>query len=155
MVDERLPIFLESMIDAENAIVKSVEESLEELGNYAVEAALKGISLDSLKHAMLYGSALAILTESRTPLDETQLDRQRELVKRHITMEERVIARLEEMIPRVENDKISFNLKTIIADERRHHKVLLNVQELLVRGETVTEEDWWDAVWGDVPGLWA
>ena len=155
MVDERLPIFLESMIEAEKAIVKSVEESLEELGNYAVEAALKGISLDSMKHAMLYGSALAILTESRTPLDETQLDRQRELVKRHITMEERVIARLEEMIPRVENEKISFILETIIADERRHHKVLLNVQDLLVRGETVTEEDWWDAVWGDVPGLWA
>ncbi len=155
MVDERLPIFLESMIEAEKAIVKSVEESLEELGNYAVEAALKGISLDSMKHAMLYGSALAILTETRTPLDETQLDRQRELVKRHITMEERVIARLEEMIPPVENEKVSFILETIIADERRHHKVLLNVQELLVRGETVTEEDWWDAVWGDVPGLWA
>jgi rubrerythrin len=155
MVDERLPIFLESMIEAEKAIVKSVEESLEELGNYAVEAALKGISLDSMKHAMLYGSALAILTESRTPLDETQLERQRDLVERHITMEERVIARLEEMIPPVENEKVSFILETIIADERRHHKVLLNVQELLVRGETVTEEDWWDAVWGDVPGLWA
>jgi rubrerythrin len=155
MVDERLPIFLESMIEAEKAIVKSVEESLEELGNYAVEAALKGISLDSMKHAMLYGSALAILTETRTPLDETQLERQRDLVERHITMEERVIARLEEMIPPVENEKVSFILETIIADERRHHKVLLNVQELLVRGETVTEEDWWDAVWGDVPGLWA
>ncbi|TEU12399.1 ferritin-like domain-containing protein [Candidatus Bathyarchaeota archaeon] len=155
MVDEKLTIFLESMIEAEKAIVKSVEESLEELGNYAVEAALKGISLDSMKHAMLYGSALAILTETRTPLDETQLERQRDLVERHITMEGRVIARLEEMIPRVENEKVSFILETIIADERRHHKVLLNVQELLVRGETVTEEDWWDAVWGDVPGLWA
>lgn len=155
MVDERLKIFLESMIDAEKAIVKSVEDSLSELGNYAVEAALKGISLDSMKHAMLYGSALAILTETRTPLDETQLDRQRELVERHITLEERVIARLEEMIPRVENEKVSFLLKAIIADERRHHKVLLNVHELLIREETVTEEDWWDAVWGDVPGLWA
>ena len=143
------------MIDAEKAIVKSVEDSLEELGNYAVEAALKGISLDSMKHAMLYGSALAILTQTRTPLDETHLDAQRELVEKHITMEERVIAQLEEMIPRVENEKVSFILKAIIADERRHHKLLLNVQELLVRGETVTEEDWWDAVWGDVPGLWA
>ncbi len=155
MVDERLPIFLESMIDAENAIVKSVEDSIEELDNYAVEAALKGISLDSMKHAMLYGSALAILTETRPPLDETQLDAQRELVKRHISLEEQVIARLEKIIPQVENEKVSFILKVIIADERRHHKVLLKVQELLVRGETVTEEDWWDAVWGDVPGLWA
>ena len=155
MVDEKLTIFLESMIEAEKAIVKSVEESLEELGNYAVEAALKGISLDSMKHAMLYGSALAILTETRIPLDEGKLDRQRELVERHIAMEEEVITRLEAMIPEVENEKVSFILETIIADERRHHKVLLNVQELLVRGETVTEEDWWDAVWGDVPGLWA
>ncbi len=142
------------MIKAEKAIVKSVEDSLEELGNYAVEAALKGISLDSLKHAMLYGSALAILTETRLPLDEGKLDRQRELVERHIAMEEEVITRLEAMIPEVENEKVSFLLETIIADERRHHRVLLNVQELLVRGETVTEEDWWDAVWGDVPGLW-
>jgi rubrerythrin len=155
VVDERLTIFLESMIDAEKAIVKSVEGSLEELGNYAVEAALKGISLDSMKHAMLYGSALAILTETRLPLDEGQLNRQKELVKRHITMEERVIAQLGEMIPRVENEKVSFILEAIIADEKRHHKVLLNVHELLIRGETVTEEDWWDAVWGDVPGLWA
>jgi len=154
MVDERLTIFLESMIDAEKAIVKSVEDSLEELGNYAVEAALKGISLDSMKHAMLYGSALAILTETRLPLDEGKLDRQRELVERHIAMEEEVITRLEAMIPEVENKKVSFILETIIADERKHHRVLLNVQELLVRGETVTEEDWWDAVWGDVPGLW-
>ena len=142
------------MIDAEKAIVKSVEDSLEELDNYAVEAALKGISLDSMKHAMLYGSALALLTETRTSLDEAQLDRQRELVKMHINMEERVIARLEETIPQVENEKVSFILRAIIADEKRHHKVLLNVQELLVRGETVTEEDWWNAVWGDVPGLW-
>jgi rubrerythrin len=104
---------------------------------------------------MLYGSALTILTKTRTPLDEAKLDRQKELVERHITMEERVIAQLEETIPRVENEKVSFILEAIIADERRHHKVLLNVHELLVRGETVTEEDWWDAVWGDVPGLWA
>lgn len=154
MSDEKITIFLESMIKAEKAIVKSVEDSLEKLGNYAVEAALKGISLDSMKHAMLYGSALAILTETRLPLDEGQLDMQRELVERHIAMEEEVITRLEEMIPEVENEKVSFILKTIIADERRHHRVLLNVQELLIRGETVTEEDWWDAVWGDVPGLW-
>jgi len=154
MPDEKITIFLESMIKAEKAIVKSVEDSLEELGNYAVEAALKGISLDSMKHAMLYGSALAILTETRLPLEEGQLDMQRELVERHIAMEEEVITRLEAMIPEVENKKVSFILETIIADERRHHRVLLNVHELLIRGETVTEEDWWDAVWGDVPGLW-
>ena len=58
------------------------------------------------------------------------------------------------MIPGVENEKVSFILNSIIEDERRHHKVLKRVEELLVRGETVTEDDWWDAAFGDVPGLW-
>lgn len=154
MSDETLTSFIESMIKAENAIVKSIEDAVEDLSNYAVEAALKGISLDSLKHAMLYGSALSLLNGARSSLNEDQLDKHRDLVKRHISMEERVIAQLEKIIPQVNNEKVSFILNAIIADERRHHKVLLNVQELLVRGETVTEEDWWDAVYGDVPGLW-
>ena len=145
---------MEKMIKAENNIVKSVEDAVENLNNYAVEVALKGISLDSLKHSMLYGSALSLIKGVRAPLDEDQFDKHRELIERHISMEERVIVQLEEMIPQVKNEKISFILNAIIADERRHHKVLLNVQELLVRVEVVTEEDWWDAVYGDVPGLW-
>jgi rubrerythrin len=79
---------------------------------------------------------------------------QRDLVARHIAMEERVIARLEEMIPGVESEKVSFILNAIIEDERRHHRVLKRVAELLIKGETVTDEDWWDAAFGDVPGLW-
>jgi rubrerythrin len=91
---------------------------------------------------------------ARPTLDEGQLDVQKDLVARHIAMEEQVILRLEEMIPGVENKKVLFILNTIIEDERRHHRVLKRVEELLVKGETVTEEDWWDAAFGDVPGLW-
>jgi hypothetical protein len=30
----------------------------------------------------------------------------------------------------------------------------LSLDEIIVRGEAVTEGDWWDAVWDDVPCLW-
>jgi rubrerythrin len=142
------------MVGAEEEIVRSVEGSMVDLQNYAVRSALKGISYDSLKHAEMYRSAADLLSEPRPALDERQLDVQRDLVAKHIRMEEKVITKLEKMIPEVENEKVSFLLEAIIEDERRHHKVLKRVEKLLIQGETVTDEDWWDAVWGDAPGLW-
>ena len=146
--------FVEGMVRAEEAIVRSVEASVGGMKNFAVRSVLRGISYDSLKHAEMYRSAAELLTEPRPSLDEGQLDEQRALVARHIRMEEEVIARLEEMIPGVENEKAKFLLDAIVEDERRHHKVLKKIEELLVRGETVTDEDWWDAAYGDIPGLW-
>jgi len=153
-MSEELKRFLKGMVKAEEEIVRSVESAVGDLKNFAVRSVLRGISYDSLKHAELYRSAGELLSEPRPALDEGQLDVQRALVERHIAMEERVIARLEEMIPGVDNEKVSFILNSIIEDERRHHKVLKLVEELMVKGETVTEEDWWDAAFGDVPGLW-
>jgi ABC-type phosphate transport system ATPase subunit len=153
-VSDKLKRFFASMVKAEEEIVRSVELAVGDMKNFAVKSVLRGISYDSLKHAELYRSASELLSEVRPTLDEGQLDVQKDLVARHIAMEEQVILRLEEMIPGVENKKVLFILNTIIEDERRHHRVLKRVEELLVKGETVTEEDWWDAAFGDVPGLW-
>lgn len=153
-MSEELVSFLKGMVEAEEEIVRSVESAVGDLKNFAVRSVLRAISYDSLKHAEMYRSAGELLSEPRPALDEGQFDVQRALVARHIAMEERVIARLEEIIPGVESEKVSFILNAIIEDERRHHRVLKRVEGLLVRGETVTEEDWWDAAFGDVPGLW-
>ncbi|NIN68367.1 MAG: hypothetical protein GTO63_27405, partial [Anaerolineae bacterium] len=106
------------------------------------------------KHAEMYQSAIALLTSSSAALNEEQLDLQRKVVERHIQMEEAVIKQLEARMPGVENEKLELLLNAILLDERRHHKLLKTLLDILVRGETVTEGDWWDAVWGDVPGLW-
>jgi hypothetical protein len=153
-MSEELVRFLKGMVKAEEEIVRSVESGVRDMKNFAVRSVLRGISYDSLKHAEMYRSAGELLSEPRPALDEGQRDVQTTLVEKHIAMEERVIASLEEMIPGIENEKVSFILNAIIEDERRHHRVLMRVQELLIKGETVTEEDWWDASFGDVPGLW-
>jgi fructose-1,6-bisphosphatase/sedoheptulose 1,7-bisphosphatase-like protein len=69
-------------------------------------------------------------------------------------MEAAVIKELEKRLPSVENEKVELLLKAILLDEHRHHKLLKTLLQILVRGEAVTEGDWWDAIWGDVPGLW-
>jgi hypothetical protein len=36
-------------------------------------------------------------------------------------------------------------------DEKRHHELLKEILEILVKGETITESDWWDVLWKNVP----
>jgi rubrerythrin len=154
-MSEEFSEFLEKMIEAEKAIVKSANDSVKDNKNFAVKTALKAISYDSLKHAEMYRTAKLLAAGKLPALKEKDLERQRIIVERHIRMEEDVIKELSKMIPQTKNEKIVFLLKLIIEDEKRHHKVLRGIQEVLVRGETVTEEDWWDVMWRDVPGLWA
>ncbi len=153
-MSEDLVEFFEDQIELENSIVKSVNDTLEELDNEAVQMALRGISLDSSKHADMYRSGIAFLTKSTKPLNEEMMEKQRKVIERHIKLEEAVIDELEKKLPTIENKKLELLLKAIMADEKRHHKLLTNLHEIIVKGETITEGDWYDAIWGDVPGLW-
>ncbi|MCW4051258.1 MAG: hypothetical protein NWE89_16155 [Candidatus Bathyarchaeota archaeon] len=146
--------FLENQISLENQIVRSVSDALEKIDNEAVSMALRGVSLDSSKHTEMYRSAIALLTRSSAALSEKQLEIQKTVIESHIKMEETVIKQLEVRLPSVENEKVALLLNAILMDERRHHKLLKTLLEILVKGETVTGGDWWDAIWGDAPGLW-
>ena len=153
-MSDKLLKFMENQISLENKIVKSIKDSADKIDNEAVSTALLGISLDSKKHAMMYRSAINLMTTSSAALNQEQLDLQKKVVNDHIKMEEAVIKELEKMLPTIENEKVELLLKAILQDEVRHHKLLKTLYEILIRGEAVTEGDWWDAVWGDVPGLW-
>jgi len=123
MIDD-IVSFLENQIKLEKKIIESAKNSLNSINNEAVKAALKGVSLDSEKHAEMYRSAINILNASSAPLNEEQLELNKKLVSNHIKMEEAVIQQLEKRINDVENEKVKLLLKTILQDEYRHHKLL-------------------------------
>jgi rubrerythrin len=147
----KLVNFLNDQIRIENKIVDSLRSSLVEMENPAVKGVLKGISLDSAKHAEMYASAINLLTSVPPALTQEHLDKQRELVEKHIRMEAELIEKIGEALPSIENDKVKLLLNAILLDEKRHHQLLKEVLEILVRGETITEEDWWDILWKNVP----
>jgi len=148
---DELVVFLEEQIKIENKIVESLNSALLEIGNPTVKGVLKGISLDSVKHAEMYASAIKLLTKVSQALTQENLDKQRELVEEHIRIEAELIERISEVIPSIENEKVKLLLNAILLDEKRHHELLKKVLEILVRGETITEEDWWDVLWKNVP----
>jgi bacterioferritin (cytochrome b1) len=84
-------------------------------------------------------------------LTEGNLDKQKELVKKHIELEVKVIQKLREIIPLVQNEKVKLLLNAILEDEKRHHDLLQKVLNILVKGETITDKDWWDVMWENVP----
>ena len=148
---DELVTFLNEQITIENKIVDSLKNSLVEIKNQAVKGVLKGISLDSVKHAEMYEAAIKLLTDVTPALTQEHLDKQMVLVEKHIRLEAEIIERIEKVIPNIENEKVKLLLKGILTDETRHHKLLMDILKILVRGETITEEDWWDFQWKDVP----
>jgi rubrerythrin len=143
--------FMKKQILNENEIVKSVNDGIKNIKNPPVKAVLKGISLDSVKHAELYASAITLLTTTSQAMTQENLDEQRELVEKHIKLEADLIKKLEKEMPTIENKKVVFLLNSILMDERRHHAMLKELLEIIVRGETITEDDWWKLLWEESP----
>jgi rubrerythrin len=148
--DELVDLF-KKQIKIEQTIVDSAKEGISEIKNPAVKGVLNGISLDSLKHAQMYSSAITLLTSVPQALTEGNLDKQKELVKKHIQLEVEVIQKLREIIPSVQNEKVKLLLDAILEDEKRHHDLLQKVLNILIKGETITDKDWWDVMWENVP----
>jgi len=148
---EKLIGFMKKQIENENAIVESVTEGTKNIKNPPVKAVLKGISLDSTKHAELYSSAITLLSTASQAMTQDNLDEQREIVEKHIKLEADLIKKLEKELPTIENKKVAFLLNSILMDERRHHAMLKTVLEIIVRGETITEDDWWKLLWEESP----
>ncbi len=59
--------------------------------------------------------------------------------------------RLNYVIAKTRNEKVKFLLESIASDEKRHHDLLNKIMSTVVRGETITEGDWWDFLWRNVP----
>jgi rubrerythrin len=149
--DSNLLEFIKSQIQVEKKIVDSIEKALVDMKNPPVKGVLKGISLDSVKHAEMYEAAYTLLTETSQALKQEDLDRHRAIIEKHITLEAELIGKIEAVVPTVENKKVRLLLNAILADEKRHHALLKGVLETIVHGETITEADWWKMLYEDVP----
>ncbi len=148
--EKELVAFFHEQEKLEEEIVKSVSKALEAIKNPVVEAVLKGISYDSAKHAEIYRSAAQIIAVAPA-LTEEEFKHLEEVVKWHIENEEKLIERLQEAINKTANERVRFLLESILADEKRHHDLLNMVMNIIVKGETITDQDWWDIIWKNVP----
>jgi len=142
--------FFRKQVKLEEKIAESVNRSLETIANPVVKGVLRGISLDSLKHAEIYRAAIEMFSASPS-LTEEDLDQLRAVVGKHVEDEERALEGIKSFLDKTEDERIKLLLESIASDERRHHELLIKVMDMVVGKETITEADWWEFVWKSVP----
>jgi len=148
--EKELVGFFREQAKLEEEIVKSINKALKTIKNSVVESILKGMALDSSKHAAIYKAAEQIVQVSPA-LTESEFNELRKVVKWHIENENKVIKRLEDAVKKTENKRIRFLLQAMVADEKRHHQLLDAIMDIVVKGETITDDEWWEMLWKNVP----
>jgi rubrerythrin len=148
--EKELVKFFREQATLEEEIVESVNEALVTIKNSVVKSILKGMALDSSKHAAIYRAAEHVV-QVAPALTESEFEELKKVVKWHIENEDKVIKRLEDAVKRTENKRIRFLLQAIVADEKRHHQLLDAIMDIVVKGETITDDEWWEMLWKNVP----
>ena len=72
-------------------------------------------------------------------------------LKRHVEVEERMMAEARALLEGEEDERVRTLLSEIYADEARHHAFLSNLLEAVLKRDLIFDEDVWAMIWRDVP----
>ena len=142
--------FLKEQIKLEEKIVLMAKSSVKSTKNELVRRLIEAVAIDSNKHALMLQAIIGHL-ELKTPfISEEKRDELGDKIQEHIKLEASAIQTYGDMIPKIEDPGTKQVLQYILEDEKRHHKLLKRIHNLIIEKETLTEQDLWDLTWKDV-----
>ncbi|MBN2335679.1 hypothetical protein JXL21_08970 [Candidatus Bathyarchaeota archaeon] len=139
------------MADLEEEYAIKLDKDFRGWGNPAVDALISTIALDSKKHAMLYRTAAYLIEGKSLSIIDIQYEDLEKSLKNHIETEKQMITKVKEYASKVENVGAKKLLMEIYGDEVRHHPFMKNLLKLVLKGQTITEEDVFNMVFRDLP----
>ena len=134
---------IRKQIENEEKAAKKLFESGQKTKNYITSLFFKQIALDSMKHAEMLRTILSLI-ESFEKRDIAEKEDFIESLDRHIVMERKMLQDFEDMIELTGDTKIRFMLQNIIADEKRHNKIMKRMHEIVFSDVKDEDERWWD-----------
>lgn len=140
---------MEEMAQMEEKYAVSYDKNVAGLGNVVIAEMMKGVALDSKKHASLY-RAIASILKGPLGITDIEYDQLETTLKEHIKIEEKMLTEVKGLLGE-EDKRVVFILNEIYADELKHHKFLSNLLEVVVKRDMIFEEDIWAMIWRDVP----
>ncbi|MFH0849597.1 MAG: ferritin-like domain-containing protein [Candidatus Bathyarchaeota archaeon] len=134
---------LQEQKELEVSHIKSLTPLAEKTGHPLVKVVLQSVIHDSGKHASIC-QALIDVNAGEPPfkldLDMAKAVELHQNVKQHIRVESKMITRLETMVKEAEDDRVAELLSYMLEDERRHHRLLTGLSNLLDRDEAALDE---------------
>lgn len=144
---EKLIQFLRKQIDLENVIAEEGIKSVEGIKNELVRELIRGIALDSMKHANMLRATIVLLSGAKIFLTEEERERISDQIKRHIELEKMAMETYSSLLDQALDEKVKLFLDYILKDEKKHHELLLRIDSMIVKAETLREKDAWDMFW--------
>ena len=142
MSKEELIRLLSKQKDLELMAAESLS-SLVEMSKYdVVKLLLLGVMNDSKKHAQIL-EALMSLTRTAT-FGYVEKYEVAKGVEKHIKIEEEMLRNIDEITGKAEDEEVKTMLGMIAMEEKRHHRTLLELSEIIERIDKISEEDWRD-----------
>lgn len=129
------------MIKDERNTVSHLGKTIKKTKNNVIKILMQIMLIDSLKHAKTLEITLSILKNPK--LESSEIGEVAQHLKEHIEEEKAMMENFEDMVDKVEDQRIRFLLENIITDEKRHHNIVERIAELVVDSET-SEDAWWD-----------
>jgi len=126
--------------DIELTNVKMVQEKEERFKSAGVRLTLYQIRMDSAKHAQIYQTLIDLIKEGTTKyLWDYRIDRYvgqiatDRVLQEHVELENDMIRGTEQALRRTDDPGMKLMLQHIVDDEKRHHKMLMDVIKRLLQ----------------------
>ena len=120
--------------------VKMVQEKEEQFKSAGVRLTLYQIRTDSAKHAQIYQTLIDLIKEGTSKyLWDYRIDRYvgqiatDRVLQEHVELEKEMIRGTEEAVKRTDDLGMKMLLRHIVDDEKRHHKMLMDVIKSLLQ----------------------
>lgn len=134
---------LEAQYELEKRVAEMLSRTVEDTENSILRLYLNRLVLDSLKHADMIQALMDLRKGVALSISHREL--MEESLEGHIAREEEMLRRLDGIISQVHEPKTKSFLQHIADDEKRHHKILNEVSQILTWRDS-TQEDWWNTV---------
>jgi rubrerythrin len=127
----------------ELAHVKILGKSIEELKHPMTRVILESIIYDSMKHAAI-AQALIDVEAGRAPMkldvDLGPAVNLHQNIKQHVRVEKQMIELLGNIDELVEDDRVQAFIDYLVEEEKRHHKLLNELSNLIDRDSVTLDE---------------
>lgn len=142
---------MDEMKQLEDKYADDIAKGIDGIKHVAIRELIKSVAMDSRKHAGFYAAISSLYKEETTALTEDDFKQLENMVKKHIETEAKMIKEVKELVKGEKNKNVNRLLNEIYSDEIRHHALLKSILEVVVKRETIFDEDVWNMLWKDVP----
>ena len=137
--------------DLEEKYAIELDKEYRGYGNEVVRQLIASIMVDSRKHAGLYKTAAYIIEGKSLSIMDLELEELEKHLKLHIEKEQEMIDAAKGLMDEVKDERVNKILTWIYEDELFHHPMLKVLLDVVLKRETISEEDVWDMVFRDLP----